>query len=426
MRPYNLRLYSNKMMGEVDMAGSALGAAADQARFMGRLLLAQATVDLDVERRGEQGLLERLLGDATTRVMLIDLGKVAVPRREVADAPEAFDCTDDPAAPRPDATAPSGLLELAMLSPADLRVDGDVARLAPYVIYLGMERSEDGGGAGASTVSYLALDVARAARAAGDAGAAGSLCAGASDERRRGGQALVSGETPRRPSSVSADGAASLVAGLAARLRASYGWIELRAFAPCASARDAGLATSAVAVAMWHDQQRYCPACGSPVVPALSGWAQTCSSPDDADRLLFPRIEPAIITAIVDDADRILLQNNAAWRRRFFSVSAGFVEAGESLEHAVRREAAEEVGVELDRVWYLGSQPWPFPASIMLGFRAHARTTTITPDHSEVASARWFTRDELRQAVESGGLELPGRASIARHLIEDWFGGQLG
>lgn len=135
--------------------------------------------------------------------------------------------------------------------------------------------------------------------------------------------------------------------------------------------------------------------------PALAGWAQACTNPTDADRLLFPRIEPAVITAIVDDEERILLQHNTAWRERFYSVSAGFVEAGESLEHAVRREAHEEVGVELDEVCYLGSQPWPFPASIMLGFRAHARTAEVAVDHEEVAAARWFTRKDLARAVAS-------------------------
>lgn len=160
--------------------------------------------------------------------------------------------------------------------------------------------------------------------------------------------------------------------------------------------------------------------------PALAGWAQACTNPADADRLLFPRIEPAVITAIVDDEERILLQHNTAWRERFYSVSAGFVEAGESLEHAVRREAHEEVGVELDEVCYLGSQPWPFPASIMLGFRAHARTAEVAVDHEEVAAARWFTREDLARAVASGEVELPGRASIARHMIESWYGAEIG
>lgn len=352
--------------------------------FMARLPLAQTTVDLDVERRGEPGLLACLLHDSATRVMFVERGAVAVPRQEVTAAPAALDCADDPAAPRPDAVAPQDMLELATLSVAALRCDVD--RLVPYVVYLGTERASVGNAGscagaeiGDAAASYVALDVSRASRAGVDFGIS----------------------------------------------RDAFGWVELRSFAPCASARDAGLATSAVAVAMWHDQQRCCPFCGAPVSPTLGGWAQTCTNPDDADRLLFPRIEPAIITAIVDDADRILLQNNSAWRERFFSVSAGFVEAGESLEHAVRREAHEEVGVELDTVCYRGSQPWPFPASIMLGFRAHARTTDIRVDHNEVASARWFSRDELVQAVASGEVELPGRASIARHLIEEWFGASL-
>ena len=349
---------------------------AEEAAFMARLPLAQTTVDLDVERRGEQGLLERLLADGDARVMLVDRGSVAVPRVS-GETPGALDCPDDLAAPRPDAAAPAGSLALALLAAREVSRAGGFP-LDCY-IYLGVDRS------GSAPVSYLALDMARAAASADDA-----------------------------------------VAARARRLRESYDWVELRSFAPCACARDAGIAASACALSTWHVSQRFCPACGSPVVPILAGWAQTCSNPADPDRLLFPRIEPAIITAIIDDADRIVLQNNTAWRPRFFSVSAGFVEAGESLEHAVRREAREEVGVKIGEVVYMGSQSWPFPASIMLGFRARALTDEIRVDHDEVASARWFTRDELARAADAGELELPGRASIARHLIEDWFGGPLG
>lgn len=356
--------------------------------FMDRLLLAQTSVDYDVERRSEANLVECLLADDRTRVMLVNNGLVAVPKRARAAAPVALDCADDPAAPRPDASAPHGTVELAFAAPADVRAE--FQHPGALFVYLGLDRETD------PAAPYLALDITRAVDAPRNA---------AGDADHELGRSAVT---------------------FAQRALRDYDWVELRSFAPCASVRDAGLATSAVAVCTWHSQQRFCPACGAPVTPALAGWAQSCTNAADPGRLLFPRIEPAVITAIVDDDDRILLQHNTAWRERFCSVSAGFVEAGESLEHAVRREAHEEVGVELDEVRYLGSQPWPFPASIMLGFRAHANSTAIAVDHEEVASAQWYARDELARLVASGELELPGRASIARHMIEDWYGGPLG
>ncbi|OUN85245.1 NAD(+) diphosphatase [[Collinsella] massiliensis] len=360
----------------------------DDAAFMASLPLAQSVVDYDVERRGEEGLIERLLGEAETRILLVNGGMVAVPRHAGDAAPGALFCFNDPAAPRPDATVPEGSLSLALLTGAEVR--DEALRPGALAIYLGVDRTTD------PAVPYLALDIARPAPAVNAA-------------------------------NVSADqGIDGSSDSFAARALRAFDWVELREFAPCASALESGLATTAVALAAWHANQRFCPACGAPVRPVLAGWAQACTGRGEERRLLFPRIEPAVITAIVDDDDRILLQNNAAWRRGFFSVSAGFVEAGESLEHAVRREAREEVGVEIDEVRYLGSQSWPFPASIMLGFRAHAVGTEARVDHEEVASARWFTRAELASAVAAGELELPGRASIARHMIEQWYGGSLG
>lgn len=356
--------------------------------FVERLPLAQTTIDYDVDRRGEEGLLDRLLADDRTRVVLVNRGLVAVPKHAAAAAPTALDCADDPTAPRPDAAAPTGEVALALLGSAEVRAEA--SRPGCLLIYLGIDRSEK------PAVPYLALDITRAPDSAAP------LSAGADHEQ----------------------GASAVT--LAQRALRDFDWVELRSLAPCASVRDAGLATSAVAVSTWHAHQRFCPACGHPVEPALAGWAQTCTGPDDGDRLLFPRIEPAVITVIVDDGDRVLLQHNAAWRPRFHSVSAGFVEAGESLEHAVRREAREEVGVELDEVSYLGSQSWPFPASIMLAFRARACGGEVRADGEEVSSVRWFTRSELAAAVARGEVELPGRASIARHMIEGWYGGPIG
>ena len=176
------------------------------------------------------------------------------------------------------------------------------------------------------------------------------------------------------PAHESQENAKSLLESVATR----FDWVDLRGFAPHASAREAGQATSAISLSVWHARQRHCPTCGAPVKPALGGWAQHCTNDEDGNRLLFPRIEPAVITAIVDHDDRLLLQHNSAWRNNgLYSVSAGFVEAGENLEHACRREAKEEVGIEIGELKYLGSQPWPFPSSLMMAFKGVAVTTDV-------------------------------------------------
>jgi NAD+ diphosphatase len=129
--------------------------------------------------------------------------------------------------------------------------------------------------------------------------------------------------------------------------------------------------------------------------------------------------------AVVDEADRILLGRQARWPERRFSTLAGFVEPGESLEAAVRREVFEEAGVVVDEVVYRGSQPWPFPSSLMLGFFARATSTDIVVDGEELAQARWWSREELSLDLATGELLLPPTVSIARRLIEAWFGGPI-
>jgi NAD+ diphosphatase len=162
------------------------------------------------------------------------------------------------------------------------------------------------------------------------------------------------------------------------------------------------------------------------VQPVLGGWAQRCQNEADGNRTLFPRIEPAVITAIVDVHDRLLVQHNKAWAdSRLFSVSAGFVEAGENLEHACRREAKEEVGVDVGEVRYLGSQPWPFPASVMMAFKGRANSTDIHVDNVETEEARWVTREEYAGELAAGRIQAPGKATIARYMIEEWYGHEL-
>ncbi len=186
--------------------------------------------------------------------------------------------------------------------------------------------------------------------------------------------------------------------------------------------RDAGLFVHGAALLNWHATHTHCPRCGAATEPAAGGHVRRCTV--DASEH-YPRTDPAVIMAVLDGADRILLGHQAAWPPGRFSTLAGFVEPGESLETAVAREVAEEAGVIVEAVDYAGSQPWPFPASLMLGFYARASSTDIVVDGLEIAEARWFTRAELRETTTAGDVLLPPTVSIARRLIEGWYGAEL-
>ena len=194
--------------------------------------------------------------------------------------------------------------------------------------------------------------------------------------------------------------------------------LELRRALPLLDPLQAGIAMAATALVAWHDAAGFCPACGGVTTVTAAGVSRRCG---DCGRDLFPRTDPAIIVAVIDDHDRLLLARQSTWEPGRFSVLAGFLEAGESVEQAVHREIAEEVGLAVDRVEYVSSQPWPFPRSLMLGFRAHAGDTRLRLDGDEIAEARWFDREECRQAVAAGRLLLPGPASIAFRLITGWL-----
>ena len=197
----------------------------------------------------------------------------------------------------------------------------------------------------------------------------------------------------------------------------------LRAVGAILSDRDAGLFTHAVALANWHETHTHCPRCGTPTIPEPAGDTTRC--PKDGTEH-FPRTDPAVIMLVTDGQDRCLLARNAAWPQRRFSILAGFVDSGESAEHAVAREVLEETGIEVSDIRYLGSQPWPMPRSLMLGFQA---TTTATQDpvvdNEELAEARWFTRQELLTSLQQGELAIAPAVSIARRIIETWYGAEL-
>lgn len=288
--------------------------------------------------------------------------------------------------------------------------------------------TERDGADGAPRVRWYTVDAVRA-RAQEVLGADGApldawLLLGAEDDGARVLGLRLPDRAPLPPGGAPADAAVHprRRAGGAADGRPDDGWTSLRVVGAALDARDAGLATTAVALDAWHDRHPRCPRCGAPTRVAQAGWSRVCDV-DGSEH--YPRTDPAVIMAVVDDADRLLLGHAATWPEGRYSTLAGFVEAGESAEQAVRREVREETDVVVGRVEYRGSQPWPFPGSLMLGYRAHAVRTDITVDGEEMTAARWYSRDELAEAVRAGTLLLPGRASIARALVEEWFGGRI-
>ncbi len=196
----------------------------------------------------------------------------------------------------------------------------------------------------------------------------------------------------------------------------------LRRLAMRVSPLDASFAVHAVALAGWHLRHPRCSVCGADTVISIAGEMRTCPN---CSATHFPRTDPAVIMTVIDDEGRCLLGHNVARAEGWYSTLAGFVEPGESPERAVIREVEEEVGVQIDRVAYLGSQPWPFPSSLMLGFEAHASSTDISVDGDEITEARWFTREELARAVNAGEVGLPTTISIAGSLITRWYGEEL-
>ena len=370
------------------------------------LPLAQGDIDYQTDRRGEPNLIDATLAEPATKVILTRGGLIAVPRGQ-------GELVDYENVKLRLATLPGAYMA------AELKANSDA--VAMFLGSYGGRRDEH----------VIAVDITRVtSRPAmfgtddgtngagrGQAGGAGSSAVAAAVHGQGADDAFDEMNAPTGPQARK---------GLLEQALDRFDWVDLRGFAPHASAREAGQATTAISLSIWHNRQRHCPTCGAPVEAANGGWAQRCTSEADGRRLLFPRVEPAVITIIVDSAGRALMQHNAAWKNpTLYSVSAGFVEAGENLEHAARREAMEEVGITLGEVKYLGSQPWPYPASLMMAFKAHALTTDVRVDNVETVEARWFTPDEYMAAIISEQVSAPGKATIARYMIEEWLGHEL-
>lgn len=197
----------------------------------------------------------------------------------------------------------------------------------------------------------------------------------------------------------------------------------LRAVAGMLEPYQGDLAAAAVALATWDKNTKFCERCGASLKLACAGWEKHCTA---CAHITYPRTDPAIIVAITDDAERLLLIHGATWQPGRYSVVAGFVEAGESLEAAVVREALEETGIKISQASYCSSQPWPFPRSLMFAFTARAGgQQEPKADMQEVGHAFWVSREEFTQLVLEGKAIVPGRASSGHALVRAWYGREL-
>ena len=212
-------------------------------------------------------------------------------------------------------------------------------------------------------------------------------------------------------------------------------FMDLRAAAPVLDGDDAGIAAQARAFLDWHERHQFCAVCGAATAAVQGGISRKCKS---CPAEHFPRTDPVVITVVIDtERDRCLLGRQASWPAGMFSALAGFIDHGESIEDAVRREVAEESGIDAVNVRYHSSQPWPFPSSLMIGCHADAGSADINYDEWEMDDVRWFTRDEIRDSLEQpaaqlgqpglpeGALSLPGPMAIAHTLITAWSDGTV-
>jgi len=194
----------------------------------------------------------------------------------------------------------------------------------------------------------------------------------------------------------------------------------LREIGSFLSPRDIGLSVHAQGLANWHKKHPRCSQCGAATTVISGGSVRKCLI-DESEH--YPRTDSAIIVLVKDNQDRVLLGRQKVWPKNRFSTFAGFVEPGESFEHCVVREVGEEAGITLNKINYLGSQPWPFPSSLMIAFEATTdNPTAARPDGDEIEEIRWFSRAEMKQAIIDSTLILPLDISVARQMINGWYG----
>jgi NAD+ diphosphatase len=404
-------------ISDPDVVGG-LVSGTDGAMKLGRLALARGILDRVAHRRDDTQWLARAWADPRTRVLVVADGQALVRFTAGYDGPGCAGLSlSAGGAPNVDDTAGgggsasggdlmgAGGCELLLLSPAEAPVGER--------ILLGVD---------AAGVAFFAVlgplpDLVPLADQAQYSGTGGNPSADKTSEpdgAPRPGHALSPGQAPGQPPSAGHAGTRVVRAGL-------------RQVGALLGDRDAGLFTHSVALANWHGTHSHCPRCGARTRLAAAGHIRVC--PRDGSEH-FPRVDPAVIMLVLDSAGRCLLARNQKWPQKRVSVLAGFVEPGESVEHAVAREVREEVGISVGEFHYLGSQPWPMPQSLMLGFSARAIEDgqghqPIRVDAEEIAEARWYGREDLLVAIEAGEIMLPPPVSIAHRIIEAWYGAPL-
>ena len=386
----------------------------DGAMGLGRLALARGALDRAAHRRHDTQWLSRAWADPRTRVLIIEDGQVLV--RFSAGEGDGGPADGGWAGRVGGSGADGGSADAGRAggSGAEGGSGGDVSSGAEGSSGGDVNSGAEGGSAGADQAELILVSPAespdgpRILLGVDAAGVAYFAVPGPLPD-----EGLFSG-----PGQVPGPGRGTTPAAVRTGLR------EVGALL---GDRDAGLFTHAVALANWHATHEHCPRCGARTRLAAAGHTRLC--PQDGSEH-FPRVDPAVIMLVLDPADRCILARNQKWPMKRVSILAGFVEPGESVEQAVAREVREEVGISVGEFRYLGSQPWPMPQSLMLGFSARAiedaqRDQPIRVDDDEIAEARWYSRDDLRAAIEAGDILLPPPVSIAHRIIAAWYGAPL-
>jgi len=376
-------------MSAAQGTGAATPDAQEYAAELGGFVLARSAVDRVSARRGDTDWLAAGWADPGTRVLILDNASALV----------RFGDKEAELILVPPAEAPDGLRFLLGVDDAGVAYFGV---MGPPGCLESLIKDVEAPPADQEAADQEAADQEAADQEAADQEAAD--------------QEAAEQETPEQQT-------VTEQAAWLAQARPGLRPAGLRDAAALLNDRDAGLFTHAVALANWHATHTHCPQCGTPTVTVAAGHAQRCPA-DGSEH--FPRVDPAVIMLVTDPDDRCLLARNRRWPERRVSILAGFVEPGESAEQAVAREVEEEAGITVARVRYVGSQPWPMPQSLMLGFRAAAAgELDLRVDDDEIAEAHWYSREELRNALAAREILLPPPVSIAHRLIESWYGEEL-